>query len=156
MTIGPVAAPSAAAERRLHLRLQDYWATLIPAGRALPSRAAIRAVEMPGLREYGLTIDLGPGGRTPTVRFLGDELSKAVGDLTGKPLSDIPGGSVLGAAISRHVQALTGGQPLITEDRLANAIGETYLFRAVLLPFGEDGRTVDFLAGVITFRRDGF
>ena len=139
------------AERRMATRLFDYWNTIRGTG-AYPSRKTFEVDAVPGLAQYGFSLDLGISGIVPVFGFLGTALKEHVGlDLTKKPVTETPGDTLLSVVASHYVEVLERKAPVTIESELVDKQGMKLLFRSVLLPFSEDGSKIDFILGAITY-----
>ena len=139
------------AERRMTTRLLDYWKSLRENG-ACPSRATFELDAIPGLAQCGFSLDLSSSAIVPVFGFLGIVLKEHVGlDLTKKPITETPDDTLLSVVARNYVEVLERKAPVGIESELVDRQGTKRLFRAVLLPFSEDGMNIDFILGAITY-----
>ncbi len=139
------------AERRMTTRLLDYWKSLRENG-ACPSRTTFKLDAVPGLAQYGFSLDLSSSAIVPVFGFLGTVLKEHVGlDLTKKQITETPDDTLLSVVARHYVEVLERKAPVGIESELVDRQGTKLLFRGVLLPFSEDGTNIDFILGAITY-----
>lgn len=127
-------------------RFFDYWEGK-KNGRVLPRRGDLDPVEFPWALGYVSIVEPRPGGRffyaldgTATAQFFG-------ADMTGRHLDEYPG-----AAHDTHVAAYEKIVQLrrpLRWLRDATIRHKRWHFEIALLPFSEDGKTVDAFASVL-------
>ncbi|MFB3135714.1 MAG: PAS domain-containing protein [Rhodospirillales bacterium] len=141
------------AEERVPQRLKDYWNTL-RGGQQFPSRANFRMEAVTGLGPHAFALDLAQGADDPVFRFVGKALTDDCGkDFTLKPLSAVPPHTLLAEVARRYTDVVDRKTPLEFAEEHVGADGTTALFRGAMLPFSEDGQTLDFIVGAITYKK---
>jgi len=141
------------AEERITQRLRDYWNTL-RGGQQFPSRANFRMEAVTGLGPHAFALDLAHGADDPVFRFIGKALADDCGkDFTLKPLSAVPPHTLLAAVARRYTDVVDRKTPVEFAEEHVGADGSTALFRGTMLPFSEDGQTLDFIVGAITYKK---
>ena len=141
------------AEERITQRLRDYWNTL-RGGRQFPSRANFRMEAVTGLGPHAFALDLAHGADDPVFRFIGKALADDCGkDFTLKPLSAVPPHTLLAVVARRYTDVVDRKTPVEFAEEHVGADGSTALFRGTMLPFSEDGQTLDFIVGAITYKK---
>ena len=143
------AAPLSQAERRLGNRFLSYWEEL-RGYRPYPLISDISLEDMREFAPYIFNIELSPDGGDATVRFIGTEIEAACGpEVLNKTLGELPSGGMLGRALRVLGEVTTSGQPVFTSDEYLDEAGDAVLFRAVLLPFSNDGEAVTHVFGAM-------
>ena len=141
------------AEERVTLRLWNYWLTL-RGGQQFPSRANFRMEAVTGLGPHAFALDLAAGIDDPVFRFVGKALTDDCGqDFTLKPLSAVPPHTLLAEVARRYTDVVDRKTPVEFAEEHVGADGTTALFRGAMLPFSEDGQTLDFIVGAITYKK---
>ena len=141
------------AEERVTQHLRDYWNTL-RGGQQFPSRATFRMEAVTGLGPNAFALDLAQGADDPVFRFVGKALADDCGkDFTLKPLSAVPPHTLLAEVARRYTDVVDRKTPVEFAEEHVGADGSTALFRGAMLPFSEDGQTLDFIVGVITYKK---
>ena len=141
------------AEERVTQRLRVYWNTLRGA-QQFPSRANFRMEAVTGLGPNAFALDLAQGADDPVFRFVGKALTEDCGmDFTLKPLSAVPPHTLLAEVARRFTDVVDRKTPVEFAEEHVGTDGSTALFRGAMLPFGEDGQTLDFIVGAITYKK---
>ena len=152
---GPEQADIDPAERRLTVRLFNYW-NKIREDRAFPPRAIIRFDDVPGLYEFGFTMSVGEGESSLTLHYLGTALrehidlgldSNAIQTSDNKTLSQS-----LNRSFRRYVKVMERKEPVAFESEGFDSPGVQFAYRVVMLPFSEDNEQIDFILGAITYK----
>lgn len=140
------------AEERVTQRLRDYWNTL-RGEQQFPSRANFRMEAVTGLGPNAFALDLAKGADDPIFRFVGETLADECGqDLTLKPLWAVPPDTLLAEVARRYIDVVDRKAPVEFAEEHVGTDGSTALFRGAMLPFSEDGQTLDFIVGAITYK----
>lgn len=143
------------AERRLSVRLLDYWNEL-RGDRKYPSPDNIHFEEVPELADFGFTMSIGAGGSSPKIHYLGTELkghinmfrSGEVGpESRNKALS-----LALNDAIRRYAEVAEREGPVAFESDSFDVPGTIFAYRAIMLPFSKDNEQIDFVLGAIRYK----
>lgn len=141
---------TAALERRLTRRALLYWQSIEREGGLVP----VGAFDPQALEDYashGFMLDLRDMGR-PLLCHIGPVLRQEA-DVTGLPvaLADVPERSLLGQFGRRWEGVLSQQQPM-TADYDFKTDSYHILCRGALLPLSSDGRSIDHVYGVISWK----
>src|ERR1700740_2521585 len=140
-------------ERRMHVRAYNYWVSLL-AGRAYP---AIQDVDPHNIEDFGphsVLLDFSRDPQDPEIAFLGYALREECGlSATIRHISEVPSRSLLSRLTDHYLQIIANRAPIGFEAEFANQRGEMICYRGILMPFSSDGDTIDFIYGVINWKR---
>ncbi|WP_282609564.1 hypothetical protein [Pelagibius sp. Alg239-R121] len=146
--------PNKSTERRLVLRVLEYWQAL-RGDRDFPAAAAFDDRVLGDDWAWSLVIGLGAGPDNAEFKHVGDNLRtpdwSAGADLLVK---DCPRPSLLGAAVEYMPRVLDRQVPISIGSEL-NVAGTMILYRSILLPLSNDGTVIDGLLGAANFRPIG-
>lgn len=143
------------AERRLSVRLLDYWNEL-RGDKRYPSPDDIHFETVPELAEFGFTMSIPGGDGAPKMHYLGSALrdhinmfrdGDAVGETDNKPLS-----LALNDAIRRYADVTEREGPVAFESDSFDVPGTKFAYRAIILPFSRDDAHIDFILGAIRYK----
>jgi hypothetical protein len=143
------------AERRLSVRLLDYWNEL-RGDKRYPSPDDIHFETVPELAEFGFTMSIPGGDGAPKIHYLGSALrdhinmfrdGAAVGETDNKPLS-----LALNDAIRRYADVTEREGPVAFESDSFDVPGTQFAYRAIILPFSRDDAHIDFILGAIRYK----
>ncbi len=110
--------------------------------RALPARADLRPEELKPWLGNLIVLDVIDGGRDFRYRLVGVNVVRQAGfDMTGKLLSEYPIKDVLPYFLATHREVVRLAVPAFGEHNPRVALVRKR--RRLILPFGEDGKTVD-------------
>jgi len=142
-------------EMRLTMRVLRYWRD-IAGRRAFPRVSDIDARELGEDWPNCLLISL----RTPLERsllsYVGNGLRSAAGEpREGASLAECPGDTVLARATSFVRRVLIQRVPISMGGSASQPEG-VILYRSLLAPLSEDGRTIDTILGAANFREVRF
>jgi hypothetical protein len=140
LTIHDVGEADLAADERL-LSLFRLWQSK-RRGRRLPARGDLRPEELKPWLGNLIVLDVIDGGRDFRYRLFGTNVVRQAGfDMTGKLLSEYPIEDALPHFFATHREVVRRAAPAFGEHdpRVAHVRRR----RRLILPFGEDGRTVD-------------
>lgn len=140
-------------ERRMHVRAYNHWARLLD-GRSFPS---IESLDLDNLGDFGpnaLLLDFTSGIENPALGFVGTALAQECKlDDTVHYIADVPRRSLLSRLTDHYLQIIANRAPIGFEAEFVDSDGATILYRGVLLPFSSDDDTIDFILGVINWKR---
>ncbi|MEQ8369098.1 MAG: PAS domain-containing protein [Alphaproteobacteria bacterium] len=149
----PHAGP--AQERRLTYRLMTYWQTR--AGqRDWPALNDIEPAAIADLWPHCFVIRRFGNNSFPYFHYLGSALRTYSGIYLSGRFDWTQ--TLLDKAVRDFRRVFDEGAPLLHEDSLTRFDGGRLLFRSVLLPLSDDGRSVDFVLGAangMTLAPDG-
>lgn len=152
----PLAPPSPVGqdERRMQVRAYNHWASLLGAA-DFPDIADLQPELLGDFGPHGVLLDFrGKRGiDDPAIRFLGARLAEECGgEANFTRLSDVPGRSLLSRITDHYLQILANHAPIGFEAEFTNRRGKEVLYRGILLPWSSDGKTIDFVFGVINWK----
>ena len=78
--------------------------------------------------------------------------SEVSGDLTGRPVSAVPEGTLLEQAVGIYDEVLARKVPITRGGEFEHVQGGTVLYRSIVLPLSEGQGTIDFLLGAANFK----
>jgi hypothetical protein len=148
----PPPSPVGQDERRMQVRAYNHWASLL-GDRPFPTIAQYEKHRSAELEPNSVMLDFSQGIENPAVAFLGDKLAQECGN--GRPirrLSDVPGRSLLSRITDHYMQIIANEAPIGFEAEFVNQRGSTYAYRGILLPFSQDGETIEHILGVINWK----
>lgn len=141
-----------AVERRMVPRLLDFWKALGDRG-SFPSLKDFNVEAICNFPPHCFVLDLTGDPDNPVFRVVGIALTVECGrHLVGKPLSATPRFSLLSRLIDHNRQVLKSKIPAEFEAEYVTEQGVRTVYRAILLPFGEDRQVIDHIVGAITWR----
>lgn len=139
-------------ERRMQVRAYNHWLSQIGDGE-LPAIEDLRPETLDDLGPNGVLIDLTLGVRHPNIIFLGDRLAGECGDEREIfALGDVPSRSLLGQMTEHCLEVVAHSAPVGFDAEFVDQHGQTILYRSILLPYSSDGKAVDFIFGVISWK----
>lgn len=145
--------PNPVQERRLILRVLDYWRSVTPAG-VLPAERDIDPAAIPDLWPWCAVLQVDGRDDDPEFSYVGNRLTEWCGaDLTGRPLSAAPRDTLVAEAFSMFGRALERGTPVSIGGQFADFRGVTILYRSIVLPLANDGATIVALLGATNGRQ---
>jgi hypothetical protein len=138
----------------MQVRAYNHWASLLGEGE-FPDIAELKPADLDDFGPYGVLLDFrGKNGiHDPAIAFLGAELARECGgEAHYRRLSEVPGRSLLSRITDHYLQILANQAPIGFEAEFTNQRGAEILYRGILLPWSSDGRTIDFVFGVINWK----
>ncbi|MEY2942498.1 MAG: hypothetical protein RLY97_512 [Pseudomonadota bacterium] len=139
-------------ERRMQVRAYNHWAGLL-GNRSFPSIVDLQSAAIPDFAPHAVLLDFSKGIDNPGITMLGDRLAAECNtDKSIRRLSDVPGRSLLSRITDHYMQILANQTPIGFEAEFVNQLGKTILYRGILLPFSDDGRTIQHIMGVINWK----
>ena len=138
-------------ERRLVLRLLNYWRDKGD-GDKFPALADMDAVEIPDMWPFCFVVGV-LGDEEVRFTYVGDQVALDLPGLSpSTALSVLPEYSLVHHATAYVGQVLRRKVPVTKGGEFSAENGATIQFRSILLPLGEDGRTIDYLFGAANCR----
>ncbi|WP_338501756.1 hypothetical protein V6R86_02415 [Sphingomonas kaistensis] len=139
-------------ERRMHVRAYNYWASLLN-GRDFPSIEDLDGRDVQDFADHSLLLDFTAGTDNPATSFIGAALRAEceIGD-TVRTLADVPPRSLLSRLTDHWLQIVANRAPIGFEAEFTNQRGLDICYRGILMPFSSDGKTIDFIYGVINWK----
>ena len=137
-------------EKRITFQLHDYWVGLAN-DRDLPPLRSLKPEDIAPYKENMVLIDLRDPEKEPTLQVIGTLLQKDLDqDLTLKGISEIPPDSLISRITEHYLEVILSKSPISFDTEVENRHHEKVLFRGILMPFSDDGDTINFLLGGIS------
>jgi hypothetical protein len=142
-------------ERRMHVRAYNYWASLLD-GRDYPSIEDLEPGSVSDFADNSVLLDFTGGRDNPATAYVGAAIRAECG-LTDeiKTIADVPSRSLLSRLTDHYLQIIANRAPIGFEAEFVNQRGEPICYRGILMPFSSDGDTIDFIYGVINWKKAG-
>lgn len=157
----PRAAPHPAqiaadpAEQRLQNRAYRFWLEHAQ-GDEIPAIEDLRPAELEEFGPVGVLVDLTLGAAHPAIVYLGERLAAECGVSQAIfRLDEVPRYSLLSNLTEHCLEVVARRTPLGFDADLAMPGELPVLYRSILLPYSSDGETIDFVFGVISWKRRG-
>ena len=154
-TPADVAAAIGTDERRMHVRAYNYWASLLD-GRDFPS---IEDLEPANVRDFAgnsVLLDFTCGPENPAIPYIGAAIRDECGlDDDMRTIGEVPSRSLLSRLTDHYMQILANRAPVGFEAEFDNQRHENICYRGILMPFSSDGEAIDFIYGVINWKKAG-
>jgi hypothetical protein len=139
-------------ERRVSVRAYNYWASLL-AGREFPSVADLSANDIEAFRDTSILLDFSRDINKPVLRYVGKLLREECGlSLNALKPEDVPGRSLLSRLTDHYLEILANRAPIGFEAEFNNLRGLLSMYRGILMPLSDDGSTINFIYGVISWK----
>ncbi len=134
-------------ERRLVLRLLDYWRGVV-GDRTYPSMSDIRSDDITDMWPFCFVLDVGENKKDPILRYVGEELVACYGaPCENLRISELRQDS-LPACVTTYVdEVLCKGVPISYGDSFKGKNGEGVLCRSILLPLSDDDKEITLILG---------
>ena len=140
-------------ERRMHVRAYNYWVSLLD-GRDYPSIEDLEPGEVSDFAENSVLLDFTAGRENPATPYIGSAIREECGlDDNIKSIEQVPSRSLLSRLTDHYLQIIANRAPIGFEAEFVNQRGEPISYRGILMPFSSDGDTIDFIYGVINWKR---
>jgi hypothetical protein len=142
-------------ERRMHVRAYNYWASLLD-GRDYPSIEDLEPGDLVDFAPHSVLLDFTGGGSDPSTPYVGAAI-RAECDLPEEvqSIADVPSRSLLSRLTDHYMQIIANRAPVGFEAEFENQRDEAIRYRGILMPFSSDGDTIDFIYGVINWKKLG-
>ena len=140
-------------ERRMHVRAYNYWVSLLE-GRDYPSIEDLEPGDLMDFAPHSVLLDFTSGGDDPATPYIGAAI-RAECDLPEdvQSIADVPSRSLLSRLTDHYMQIIANRAPVGFEAEFENQRDETICYRGILMPFSSDGDTIDFIYGVINWKK---
>jgi hypothetical protein len=139
-------------ERRMHVRAYNHWVSLLK-NRDYPS---VEDLDPAGNADFGahsVLLDFTFGTQDPTIRYLGRALREECAlDHHITHISEVPPRSLLSRLTDHYLQIIANRAPIGFEAEFVGCRGSYMMYRGILMPFSSDGKTIDFVYGVINWK----
>jgi hypothetical protein len=150
-----VAAAIGTDERRMHVRAYNYWVSLLD-GRDFPSIEDLEPSDVQDFSGNSVLLDFTCGRDNPALPYVGRAIRDECGlDDDVRTISDVPSRSLLSRLTDHYMQIIANRAPVGFEAEFDNPRGESICYRGILMPFSSDGDTIDFIYGVINWKKVG-
>jgi len=150
-----VAAAIGTDERRMHVRAYNYWTNLLN-GRDFPSIEDLDPAEVEDFAPNSVLLDFTCGRDNPALPYVGATIRDECGlDDDMRTIADVPSRSLLSRLTDHYMQIIANRAPVGFEAEFENQREETICYRGILMPFSSDGDVIDFIYGVINWKKDG-
>ena len=142
-------------ERRMHVRAYNYWVSLLD-GRDYPSIEDLEPADLIDFAPNSVLLDFTAGRDDPATPYIGDAIRAECG-LPGEvhKLAQVPSRSLLSRLTDHYMQIIANRAPVGFEAEFENQRDETICYRGIMMPFSSDGDTIDFIYGVINWKKVG-
>lgn len=148
-----VAAAIGTDERRMHVRAYNYWVSLLD-GREFPSIEDLEPGDLNDFSAHSVLLDFTCGRDNPAIPYIGGAIRGECGlDDETRMISDVPSRSLLSRLTDHYMQIIANRAPVGFEAEFMNPRGETICYRGILMPFSSDGDGIDFIYGVINWKK---
>ena len=140
-------------ERRMHVRAYNYWVSLLD-GRDYPSIEDLEPGDLVDFAPHSVLLDFTSGGDDPATPYIGAAI-RAECDLPEdvQSIADVPSRSLLSRLTDHYMQIIANRAPVGFEAEFENQRDDTICYRGILMPFSSDGDTIDFIYGVINWKK---
>src|SRR3954469_9480168 len=150
-----VAAAIGTDERRMHVRAYNYWVSLLD-GRDFPSIEDLEPGDVQDFAPNSVLLDFTCGKDNPAVPYIGGAIRDECGlDEGTRTIADVPSRSLLSRLTDHYMQIIANRAPVGFEAEFENQRSQTICYRGILMPFSSDGDSIDFIYGVINWKRVG-
>ncbi len=140
-------------ERRMHVRAYNYWVSLLD-GRDFPSIEDLEPADVTDFAANSVLLDFTCSREDPAVPYIGGAIREECGlDEDTRTIADVPSRSLMSRLTDHYMQIIANRAPIGFEAEFANQRGQTICYRGILMPFSSDGDTIDFIYGVINWKR---
>ena len=140
-------------ERRMHVRAYNYWVSLLD-GRDFPSIEDLEPGQVEDFAANSVLLDFTAGRENPATPYIGAAIREECGLGEGiGSIAEVPSRSLLSRLTDHYMQIIANRAPIGFEAEFDNQRGENICYRGILLPFSSDGDTIDFIYGVINWKR---
>ncbi|QNM82426.1 hypothetical protein H8M03_10460 [Sphingomonas sabuli] len=140
-------------ERRMHVRAYNYWVSLLD-GRDYPSIEDLEPGDLKDFAPHSVLLDFTAGRDNPATPYIGDAI-RVECDLPEQvtTIDEVPSRSLLSRLTDHYMQIIANRAPVGFEAEFDNQRNETISYRGILMPFSSDGETIDFIYGVINWKK---
>ena len=140
-------------ERRMHVRAYNYWVSLLD-GRDYPSIEDLEPANLSDFASNSVLLDFTSGREDPATSYIGAAIREECGLADNvQTIADVPSRSLLSRLTDHYLQIIANRAPVGFEAEFVNQKGVPICYRGILMPFSSDGDTIDFIYGVINWKR---
>lgn len=153
--VDDVAAAIGTDERRMHVRAYNYWVSLLD-GRDFPSIEDLEPTDVADFAGNSVLLDFTCGRENPAIPYIGGGIREECGlSDDARTIADVPSRSLLSRLTDHYMQIIANRAPVGFEAEFENQRDESICYRGILMPFSSDGDTIDFIYGVINWKKAG-
>ncbi len=128
-------------------RLLEHWRDAEGEG-GFPCLNAVLARDLGDIVPSIFVLEVPADAGEPAFARVGESFAGDVsGDLTGRPVSAVPEGTLLEQAVGIYAEVLARKVPITRGGEFEHVQGGTVLYRSIILPLSEGQGTIDFLLG---------
>ena len=148
-----VAAAIGTDERRMHVRAYNHWVSLLD-GRDFPSIEDLDHQDLADFAANSVLLDFTCGKGNPAIPYIGAAIREECGlDDDSRAIADVPSRSLLSRLTDHYMQIIANRAPVGFEAEYVNQREESICYRGILMPFSSDGEVIDFIYGVINWKK---
>jgi hypothetical protein len=148
-----VAAAIGTDERRMHVRAYNHWVSLLD-GRDFPSIEDLESANVQDFSAHSVLLDFTCGGDNPAIPYVGAAIrDECALEDDVRTIADVPSRSLLSRLTDHYMQIIANRAPVGFEAEFDNPRGDSICYRGILMPFSSDGEAIDFIYGVINWKR---
>jgi hypothetical protein len=141
-------------ERRLQVRAYHHWLAQVE-GSELPAIEELQPESLVEFGPNGVLVDFTLGIDRPAIIHLGANLAvECDDDREVYALGDVPERSLLSRLTEHCLEVIANRAPVGYDAEFEDRAGQTVFYRSILLPYSSDGRVIDFVFGVISWKRE--
>ena len=148
-----VAAAIGTDERRMHVRAYNHWVSLLD-GRDFPSIEDLEHRDLADFTANSVLLDFTCGKDNPAIPYIGAAIREECGlDDDARSIAEVPSRSLLSRLTDHYLQIIANRAPVGFEAEFVNQREESICYRGILMPFSSDGECIDFIYGVINWKK---
>jgi hypothetical protein len=148
-----VAAAIGTDERRMHVRAYNHWVSLLR-GRDFPAIEDLEPGDVEDFAGHSVLLDFTCGRDDPAIPYVGNAIRDECGlDDDVRTIADVPSRSLLSRLTDHYMQIIANRAPVGFEAEFENPAGAAICYRGILMPFSSNGEEIDFIYGVINWKR---
>jgi hypothetical protein len=137
----------------MHVRAYNYWASLLD-GRDFPSIEDLEPESVKDFAGNSVLLDFTCGRDNPAIPYIGPAIRDECGlDDDMRTIGEVPNRSLLSRLTDHYMQIIANRAPVGFEAEFDNQRGENICYRGILMPFSSDGDAIDFIYGVINWKK---
>ncbi|MBL4800837.1 MAG: hypothetical protein JKY45_03015, partial [Emcibacter sp.] len=130
-------------------QLYNYWFGLAD-DCGIPSLTSLNPDDIAPYKNNMVLIDLRDTKDEPTLQVIGQLLSQDLDmDLSLKGISEIPRRTLLSRITDHYMEVLANKSPISFDAEFLNKEHKKIFYRGILLPFSDDGQSINFILGAI-------
>src|SRR3954452_20109423 len=142
-------------ERRMHVRAYNYWVSLLN-GRDFPSIEDLESDDVQDFSPHSVLLDFTCSHENPAIPYVGAAIRDECGlDDDMRTIAQVPSRSLLSRLTDHYMQIIANRAPVGFEAEFETQRSDSICYRGILMPFSSDGDTIDFIYGVINWKRVG-